>query len=210
MKKQIITIGRQCGSGGHTIGKLVAEHLGIPFYDKRILEIVAQRSGLSEETVKEQGEYTPNSLLYMIATNISYGYNLTSKENMPLPDQIHAFQTELIKELAEKESCVIVGREADYILQDCPDCFHVFVYGNLEDRKRRVISEHRVAANEAEAHVLGRDRKRAGHYKHYTDRTWGQASNYHLCMDSSYFGIDTCVEMILKHIEDRKDQEAER
>lgn len=197
MKKQIITISRQCGSGGHTIGKMAAERLGVPFYDKRILEMVAQRSGFSEKTIEEQGEYVPHSLLYTI-TSQSFAYNTANRENMSLPDQINAFQTELIKELAEKESCVIIGRDADYILKDNPDCFHVFVHGKLEDRKRRVVSEHGIAENEAEDHVRKRDKKRAQHYKYYTDRTWGQASNYHLCVDSSYFGIEECVEMILR------------
>ena len=95
---KIITIGRQCGSGGHTIGKQVAERLGVPFYDKKIMEVVAERSGLSKETVEQQGEYAPASLLYSIAKNISYGYKLTEKGNMPLPDQIFAFQRELIEE----------------------------------------------------------------------------------------------------------------
>lgn len=206
MRKQIITISRQCGSGGHTIGKTVAERLGIPFYDKKILEIVAQRSGLSEETIKEQGEYIPNSLLFSINASVSYGYNVAGKLNMPLPDQVHAFQTELIKELAEKESCVIVGRGADYILRNRPDAFHVFIYGNLEDRKKRVISEHRVSADEAEAHVTGRDKKRSKHYKYYTDQIWGMASNYQLCLDSSYFGVETCIEMILNHINNQNQE----
>ena len=200
MGNTIITISRQCGSGGHTIGKKVAEQLGIPFYDKRILEIVSERSGLSEETIRQQGEYAPNSLLYMLAKNISYGYNLSERGSMVLPDQINAFQTELIKELSEKESCVIIGRCADYILRDRPDCFHVFVHGGLEDRKQRVITEHGIAAADAEGHIQERDRKRSQHYKHFTDRTWGMAANYHLCLDSSRLGIETCVAIIIDYV----------
>lgn len=202
MSKQIITISRQCGSGGHTIGSLVAQSLKIPFYDKKILEIVSQRSGLSEETIRQDGEYTPTSLLYTIATNISYGYDLSSKGGMVLPDQVFAFQSELIRELADKESCVIVGRCADYLLHDRADCFHVFIYGNAEDRRKRIVAEHRVPIGEVENHVRDRDRKRAQHYKHYTDQTWGMAENYNLCLDSSRLGIETCVDIIVGCVEE--------
>lgn len=200
MDKKIITISRQCGSGGHTIGQEVAKRLGISFYDKKIVEVVAKRSGLSEGFIAEQGEYHSHSLLYTIATNVVAGYNAFHKESMPLSDQIEIFQTELIKELAEKESCVIVGRGADYILKDRPDCFHVFIHGNVEDRKNRVVSEHGIAEDEAEAMVLRRDRKRAQHYKHYTDRNWGMADNYNLCLDSSHFGLKSCIDFILKAV----------
>ena len=156
MGKKIITISRQCGSGGHTIGKMVAEKLNVPFYDKQILKIVAERSGLAQEVIEEKGEYNPSSLLYMIATKLSYGYSVGSKGEMPLPDQINAFQTELIRELAEKESCVIIGRDADYILREHPDCFHVFIHGKLDDRMKRVVTEHGVAPDEARHHVQNR------------------------------------------------------
>ena len=118
MKKCIITIGRQCGSGGHTIGKAVAEQLGVPFYDKKLVQIVAERSGLSAETVKREGEYSSTSLFNSVSTRGYSAYNASQRHDMVLPDQINAYQTELIKELAEKGSCVIVGRCADYVLQD--------------------------------------------------------------------------------------------
>lgn len=203
MNKKIITISRQCGSGGHTVGQEVARQLGISFYDKKIVEAIAKRSGLSEEFIAEQGEYHTHSLLYTIATNITAGYNSFHKESMPLSDQIEIFQTELIKELAEKESCVIVGRGADYILKDYSDCLHVFIHGNIEDRKKRVVSEYGIAETESETIVSLRDKKRAQHYKYYTDREWGMASNYNLCLDSSLLGIDTCVYIILKAFQDR-------
>ena len=200
MSSKIITISRQCGSGGHTIGERVAQRLGLPFYDKKLIELVAQRSGLTEETVQEQGEYQPTSLLYTISLNLSYeynfGYDVADKSRMVLPDQIFAFQTEIIKELSQKSPCVIVGRCADYILRDHPDCLRVFLYGDLEDRKARVVEEHGIAPEDAGKHVLDRDKKRAQHYRRYTDQAWGMAENYDLCLNSSYFGIDRCVEMI--------------
>lgn len=202
MKKCIITIGRQCGSGGHTIGKKVAERLEVPFYDKKLVEIVAERSGLSPETVRREGEYsTSSSLLTSAGTRGYSAYNASRREDMTLPDQINAYQTELIKELADKGSCVIVGRCADYILQGRKDCFHVFITGELPDRAVRVIEEHGIAADAARSHVKDRDRKRSSYYKHITDQVWGMAANYDLCLNSSKLGIDRCVDLILASVD---------
>ena len=120
---------------------------------------------------------------------------------MALPDQINAYQTELIKELADKGSCVIVGRCADYILQGREDCFHVFITGALPDRANRVITEHGVAVDAARNHVKERDRKRSSYYKHITEQLWGMAENYDLCLNSSKLGIDRCVELILASLD---------
>lgn len=195
--KKIITIGRQCGSGGHTIGKMVAERLGIPFYDKEIIQKVAEKSGLSEKFIEKEGEYSTTSLLFNIATRGVSGYNVSDSDSMLLRDQINAYQTEYIKELAEQGACVIVGRSADYILEDREDCIHIFVYGNLEDRARRVEREHGVSSKESKSHVLERDKKRSRYYKHITDKVWGLAENYTLCLNSSELGIERCVEIIV-------------
>lgn len=162
MDKRIITISRQCGSGGHTIGKQVAERLNIPFYDKQILDMVAERSGFAKETIQELGEYRPASLLYDIAANLTCGNSYVGRGFAPLPDQIYTFQRALIWELAEKEPCVIAGRCADYILRDRADSFHVFICGALENRISRVVSEHRVSPEKAAAHVLERDKNPPG------------------------------------------------
>lgn len=195
--KKVITIGRQCGSGGHTIGRLVAERLGIPFYDKEIIRTVAKRSGLAEATVEQKGEYATSSILYNIATRGISAYNMANRDTMPTADQINAYQTEYIKEVAEQGSCVIVGRSADYILSDRDDTLNVFVYGELDDRIARVISEHGVAESEAKKHVLERDKKRSRYYKHITDQTWGLATNYDICLNSSELGIEKCIEIII-------------
>ena len=113
------------------------------------------------------------------------------------PDQINAYQTELIQELAKKGSCVIVGRCADYILQERRDCFHVFITGELPDRAARVTEEHGIAADAARSHVKDRDRRRSSYYRHITDQVWGMAANYDLCLNSSKLGIDRCVDLIL-------------
>lgn len=195
--KAVITIGRQCGSGGHTIGKLVAERLGIPFYDKEIIKAVAQRSGLSEDTVEQKGEYSTQSIFDANASHGISAYNMSSRDTMPLAEQINAYQTEYIKEIAEQGSCVIVGRSADYILADREDTLNVFIYGDLEDRMARIVSEHGVAEKEAKTHVLERDKKRSKYYKHITDQVWGLAENYDICLNSSELGIEKCVEIIL-------------
>ena len=193
----IITIGRQCGSGGHTIGKTVAERLGIPFYDKEILKTVAKRSGLAEQTVEKEGEYSTTSLLFNVATRGISGFDVSNKNNMLLRDIVNAYQTEYIIELAENGACVIVGRSADYILRDRENCLNVFIHGNLPDRADRVVKEHGIYPADAEKHVLERDKKRAKYYRHITDRTWGLAENYDLCLNSSKLSINGCVDLIL-------------
>lgn len=150
------------------------------------------------ETVKREGEYSSTSSLFTSVSSQGYSaYNASQKHDMALPDQINAYQTELIKELADKSSCVIVGRCADYILQGYKDCFHVFITGELPDRATRVIKEHGIAADTARSHVRDRDRRRSSYYKHITDQVWGMAENYDLCLNSSKLGIDCCVDLIL-------------
>lgn len=195
--KKIITIGRQCGSGGHTIGKMVAERLNWELYDKKIIKAVSEKSGLTEETVEREGEYSTTSLLFNIATRGISAYNVASKDHMLMRDLVNAYQTDYIKEAADKGSCVIIGRSADYILSDREDCLNVFICGELEDRVERVIKEHAVDPHDAESHVLERDKKRAKYYRHITDQVWGHAENYDLCLNSSELGIDKCVEIIL-------------
>ena len=195
---QIITIGRQCGSGGHTIGNIVAERLGIPFYDKEIIKKVAERSGLAEETVEKEGEYSTTSLLYNVATRGISGFDVANKDNMLIRDIVNAYQTEYIRELAEKGPCVIVGRSADYILADKENCLNIFIHGNLADREKRVVDEHGIDPAEAKKHVLDRDKKRSKYYRHITDQIWGLAENYDLCLNSSKLGVDGCVDLIIE------------
>ena len=198
MDTKIITISRQCGSGGHLIGEIVARELGIPFYDKALVKEVANRSGFSEEVIESKGEDIRRSFLFNIAP---YGFspaNTDTRERLPLSDQIHAYQTEVIRDLSEKGPCVIVGRCADYILRHRDDVLHVFIYGKFEDRVARVIRTHEVAAEEASAHVTERDKKRARYYKQMTNRTWAEAYNYNLCLDVSWLGIRRCADMVVQ------------
>lgn len=195
--KRIITIGRQCGSGGHTIGKMVAERLGIPFYDKEIIQKVSEITGLSEKTVEEEGEYSKTGFFFNTEPRGLTGYNVADSNKMLLRDQVNAYQTQYIKELSEKGPCVIVGRSADYILRDRDDCINVFISGTLEDRKKRVEIEHQISSKDSESHVLNRDKKRSKYYKYITDQIWGLAENYTLCLNSSGLGLERCVDLIV-------------
>ena len=201
MGYKIITISRQCGSGGHTIGQALAEKLNIPLYDKKILEEVSSRSGLAEDVIENEGEYSTSSKIFNIAMGVYNAWDSGQRDTMPLREQINAYQTEFIREVADKGGCVIVGRCAEYILRERTDCLNVFIYGNPEDRVKRVIEEHRVPDAEAEVHVKKRDKKRAAHYKYITDREWGDVKNYNLCLDSSKLGIEKCIELILECVQ---------
>ena len=201
MGYKIITISRQCGSGGHTIGQALAEKLNIPLYEKKILEEVSRRSGLAEDVIENEGEYSTSSKIFNIAMGVYNAWDSGQRDTMPLREQINAYQTEFIREVADKGGCVIVGRCAEYILRERTDCLNVFIYGNPEDRVKRVIEEHRVPDAEAEVHVKKRDKKRAAHYKYITDREWGDVKNYNLCLDSSKLGIEKCIELILECVQ---------
>ena len=196
----IITISRQCGSGGHTIGKMLAERLGYDFYDKEIIKAVSAESGLSEKTVEREGEYSTISLLYNIAVNGISPYNVSSRDNMLVRDLVNAYQVDYIKKAAEKGNCVIIGRSADYILRERNDCINVFIHGDLADRAKRVTEEHGIKTADAERHVRERDKKRSKYYRHVTDQVWGMAENYDLCLNSSKLGIELCVEMIINAV----------
>ena len=202
MKKCVITIGRQCGSGGHTIGKTVAERLGIPFYDKKLVQIVAERSGLSAETVRREGEYSSASSLFTSVSSRGYSaYNANQRGNMALPDQINAYQTELIKELAEKESCVIVGRCADYVLQDRFPCVNVFIHAALQKRMDRAVKVYGLSPDDVQSVLLKTDKRRETYYNYYTGRKYGDARNYTLSLDSLGVGIENAVRVMADYVE---------
>ena len=176
MEKHIITISREFGSGGRTIGKLVAEHLGIPCYDAELLQKLAAESGFDENYVREAGEYTPGGFLASAFTDRSFG--LTNE------DLLWKLQYRIIRELAEKESCVIVGRCADFILQDRTDCLKVFVHADLKFRADRIVRVYGEREKSPESRLKEKDKRRAAYYRFYTDMNWGNAANYHIALDS--------------------------
>lgn len=197
MEKRIITIGRECGSGGHTIGKRVAQQLGVAFYDKEIVEMVAAKTKLSEEFIAAHGEYFRSGSLGHI---FGYGgrFASPSQSQSSLQDQMHFVQTNLIRELADQAPCVIVGRCADYILRGRQDCLNVFIHSDMPYKVERSIREHQLDEEDVAGVLTKRDKARAHHYSFYTNQTWGMARNYHLSLHSGCLGEDCCVEIICR------------
>lgn len=190
MKKTIITISREFGSGGRTIGKNVAEKLGIPCYDKELIEELAQTTGFSKKYIEEQGEYAPTK------SPFSYAFVGRNIDGMSVGDYLWNEQRKKILELAEKESFVIVGRCADYILREREDVLNVFVHAPVAERAKRIVEVYGETAVAPEKRLRDKDKKRAINYHYYTEQEWGRAQNYHLTLDSSAFGIEGCVDMI--------------
>ena len=192
--KRIITISREFGSGGHSIGQKVAEKLDLNFYDQALLEKIAQETGLSKEYI-ENSEYAParNSLLFNIVVNRS----LTNYAEPSPADMVYFAQTKIIQEIAEKESCVIVGRCSDYILRDRKDALHVFIYADLDSRSKRILERYGKNDKPILKRIEDKDARRKIYYSHYTDRPWGVPQNYHVSLSSSALGEDICVNTIV-------------
>ena len=187
---KIITISREFGSGGRTIGKAVAERLGIPCYDKELIEKIAEETGYAQEFIAEEGEHAPstNGLAYMFL-----GRGLDGLSNA---DRIWFAEKKIIEELADKGPCVIVGRCADYVLRERKDCLNVFVYAVEAFRAERIVTQYGESSVAPEKRLADKDKKRKLNYKYFTDREWGKRQNYHLCIDSGFVGIDQAVNII--------------
>ncbi len=186
MSNRIITISRQFGSGGRTIGKQVAEKLGIPCYDVEIINKIAEKSGFAKEYIAERGEYSSSSSWL--------GNVLSGRDQMR--DGLWNIQREVILELAEKGPCVIVGRCADHILKDTADCLTVFVHASIEKRAERIVKLYGERDEKPEQRLMDKDKRRKAYYQIYTDTEWGNAANYHISLDSGILGIEKCVELI--------------
>ena len=202
MQKKIVTISRQYGSGGRYIGKKLSEKLGIPCYDEKLIDMVAKESGFAQNFVAEKGERMTGSLLFNIASSLSFANNVFSTNNgVTLQDEIYFTQNRIIKELADKGPCVIVGRCADYILREREDCLNVFIFADNESKIERAEKYFNITREEAPAVLKKKDKARANHYKYYTDQEWGMASNYDLCLNSGLIGIEGCVKAIQQVLE---------
>ncbi len=196
MKRRIITISRQNGSGGRYIGETLAKELGITCYDEKLMDMVAKESGFALDYVEEKGEKITGSLLFNIASSLTYANNVFSGNGMSLQDELYFVQNRVIKEIAEKESCVIVGRSADYILRDRDDCLNVFITADEKSKLERAVKYYNMTEKDAPAILKKNDKARYNHYKYYTDQEWGMASNYDLCLNSGLLGIEGCVKII--------------
>ena len=199
-EKVILTIGRQFGSGGHEIGEKIAKKLGVKFYDKELLKLVAKESGLCEKVLESYDEKPTNSLLYSIVMDI---YPSVMYSGPTIDQQIYQATYDAIRKLSE-ESCVIVGRCADYTLRDCPELVSVFVHANTDFRAARVAEEYKVSEAKAKDMLVKTDKKRASYYNFQSEKKWGAAASYNLCVESSSLGIDGSVDLIMDYIKYRQ------
>ena len=190
MAKRIITISREFGSGGRFIGEKVAKKLGITYYDKNIISQIAEKSGLSPDYIQESAELSPKKGLFAYALA---GRDITGRS---VEDMVYETQRKVILELARKEPCVIIGRNADYILKDRDDALNVFIHGDMLEKIQRISQLYRVTEQEAVKMMADTDKRRMTNYNFYTDQKWGKASNYTLCLNSSQLGYDRCEALI--------------
>ena len=188
MKNRIITISREFGSGGRTIGKKTAEVLGIPCYDSELIQKIAQESGFDARYIKDAGEYAPGGFLVSAFSNRAFG---PTNE-----DYLWEIQCRIITELAEKEPCVIVGRCADYILRNKADCLKVFIHADMAFRAHRIVAVYGERDQSPEQRLKDKDKRRAAYHRFYTNMKWGHAQNYDITLNSGALGIDKCVDIL--------------
>lgn len=215
----IITIGRECGSGGRQIGQKLAERLGVKCYDKELLSMAAKESGLAEELFKTHDEKPTNSFLYSLVmdTYSMGGYSASAYMDMPLNHKIFLAQFDSIKKLADRESCVIVGRCADYALADYPNVVSVFICGDDSDKIRHLAAKHNISENSAKDIMIKTDKRRSSYYNYYSNKRWGSSKSYDLCLNSSVVGYDGAVNIIeefakqkqayIKHMQEKYNSE---
>ena len=201
MTNLVITIGRQFGSGGRQIGRLLSEKLGIPYYDKEILAEAAKESGICEEILEHHDEKPTGSLLFSLVTGVQMHGNLGGAYmDMPLNHKIFLAQFDAIRRLASEGGCIIVGRCADYVLRDKPNAVKLFVKADMRQRMERAVAVHGVDITKAEDYVRKMDKQRASYYNYYATNTWGDVNNYDLCLDTGKLGIEGSVELIMDYV----------
>lgn len=198
---RIITISRQYGSGGRTIGEKLAKTLAIPFYDRELISRAAKESGFTESAFENAEKKASNSLLYSIAMGMNaYGNRDMGFTHLSLDDQVYLAQSNVIRKIAKEGPCVIVGRCADYILKDVPNVIHAFIWADLEYRKERAIKLYNMPEEKIEESILKMDKQRANYYNYHAAEKWGKVENYHLSIRSDYVGIDNAVKLIEDYV----------
>lgn len=197
-KNLVITIGREFGSGGHDIARKVAEKLDIKMYDKELISLIAKNSGMNEDILREVDETAANSFLYALSSGAFAGTSVLSSgvASLPIADKAFINCSQIIKELAEKESCVILGRCAESILADRENLLTVFIHSELENRIDRIAKKENISFDAAESVVKKVDKKRAAYHNYYCDTRWGARSAYDLCINSK-IGCDAVVDIIV-------------
>ena len=206
--KKLVTISREYGSGGRIIGRLVAEKLGIPFYDKEILDLAVEKSGLSREIVETAELRAKSSFSYSLASAMNFGEGVMT-DTLSVNEKLFITHYDVVHQIAEEGEGVIVGRCADYILKDLPGVTNVFVYGELEDRIKRSIDVYGADPKKAADIVKSYDKARANYYNYHTCQKWGQFSNYNLAINSSYISDEAAADLIVAYMNTRtyKDEE---
>ena len=203
--KKIITVGREFGSGGREIAKLVAEKLGISYYDKELITLAAKEGGYDPEVFEKVDERATNSFLYSLSMGnfvIDGGVNIT--RDLPLADKLHLAQTETIRKLAQRESCVIVGRCANYLLREEKGCVRVFIYGEKEQKIQRVQEIYHLSREKAESLMKKTDKARANYYAYYTGENWADMRNFDLAVNSSTLPFEAVAEMIVEFVQKKE------
>lgn len=201
----IITIGREFGSGGRQIGHKIADDLGIKLYDKEMLERAAKESGICEELFESHDEKPTNSFLYsLVMDTYSMSYNTNTYADMPINHKVFLAQFDAIKKIADEESCILVGRCADYALEDYDNAHKIFIYADMDDKIRRIARIYELTDAKAKELIVKTDKKRASYYNYYTNKKWADAQSYDLCLNSSKLGIEGTAKVIEDYIQDRK------
>ena len=203
----IITIGREFGSAGREIGYKVAKEFGIKLYDKEMLARAAKESGICEEIFESHDEKPTSSFLYsLVMDTYSMGYSGNTYTDMPINHKVFLAQFDAIKKIAKAGSCVLVGRCADYALEDNPELLSVFIHADMDARIRRIARDFDLTDAKAKDMIRKTDKQRSSYYNYYTNKRWGDANSYQFCLDSSKLGIEGTVDAILKLIEIKDDQ----
>lgn len=201
--KTVITIGRQFGSGGREIGEKLAQAYDIKYYDKELIARAAKESGFCEEILMNHDERPTNSFLYnLVIDTYSFGYNSSSFVDMPMSQKVFLAQFDTIKKIADEGPCVIVGRCADYALEGRDNVINLFIYADEDFRVRKIMEQYDMDENKARDNLVKKDKQRASYYNYYTNRKWGRAESYDLCINSSVLGIDGSVKLIKQFVED--------
>ena len=200
-KNFIINIGRQLGSGGRSIADILAHHYNITAYDRKLIELAAKESGLSQEFFENADEKKSHGFFHSIFSNRVAANALGNNDSYLSNDALFKVQSDIIRDLAERESCIFIGRCADYILREHPHCINLFFTANLEDRVARMASEKHITPAQAEELIEKTDRRRANYYNYYSGKTWGAAESYDLCINTSHLGFEGTAEMLIHFID---------
>ena len=200
-KNFVINIGRQLGSGGRNIADILSRHYGITAYDRKIIELAAKESGFGQEFFENADEKKSYGFFHSIFSNRAIANALGSNDSCLSNDALFKVQSDIIRDLAEKESCIFIGRCADYILREHPRHINIFLTANLEDRIARMASEKGITAEQAEELIEKTDRRRADYYNYYSGKTWGASESYDLCINTSHLGHEGTAKMLIDYIE---------